>query len=162
MDTTILLFAIFGVILWLDNKHRNARIKERWSSLGNKPQIIVQHKSAVRTTKKFTADDIAIVKDILESYKNPVVNPENKDISDETIDAVVDKRIAEEKQKDLFNVDKILASMVQEIDDAKMALKRLGYNKVHVDKAVEKVVINTYIFLTSEDIVKKALPILNN
>ena len=142
MDTPILLFAIFGIILWLDYKRRNARIKEKWEQLGKKSKSV---------TLPFKSDIDTTMQHLIEYVE------QNKVDEDTEV-----KNVISEEPDSIYDINKILTDMTEQINDAKKALKQLGYTKVKIEDSVTKVLSNTDTFLESEEIVKKSLNILNN
>jgi hypothetical protein len=148
MDSGLIFFIIAGIILWVDYKRRNANIKRRWESIQT---------PIPPTLKPLTLDDLSddsvnmlkVISSVLISGEEPPVQ-EDPDSDDEILKETI-REVMEE-----------LETSPEEINDATMALKRLGYKPAQIKKVITIINSTTNGQLNSTELVTRALPILNN
>lgn len=138
MDTfLILLFICVGIVYW-DSKRRNKNISKTWENAFKN-----------QTAKPIVEiDETEMLKVINEALKNNEIELSEED--DIALAESIDEIMEVEKEVPDFSAD-----------DARGALKKLGYKKAEIKKAITIVLSQADGGLTSSDIVTKALQILN-
>ena len=138
MDTfLILLFICVGIVYW-DSKRRNKNIWKTWENV-----------FANQSAKKEETPDVT---EMLEVINNAIENNEIE-LSEEDDIALA------ESIDEIMEVEKEVPDF--SADDARGALKKLGYKKAEIKKAITIVLSQADGGLTSSDIVTKALQLLN-
>ena len=155
MDTSIIIFTIFGIILWVDSKRRRKRRQEMWDFAKNyKPvdmSVTLKSQKEVEVEikeKELKAMLLELRNELLKA--TPVPSTENED------DAILKETIQEVIQEMQVPKDDII------VQDAEVALKKLGYKQFAIKKAIHTILESSDGTPSSSDIVKRALTILNN
>lgn len=152
MDTPILLFAIFGIILWLDHKRRNTRIKKRWESVGGYKPFSLPTPEPMPNSKEFI-EVLKLLNEIKEERESKQITPELSD-DDAVLNETIDEVLTEMKWKEPATDNEIN----KRYGDAATALRKLGYKANQIKVVLQKVRSENEI-LTTEEIVTKALPL---
>jgi hypothetical protein len=133
MDTSIILFIIFGLIVWFDAKRRSKTIAQRWEDVGGKLTVFSKPKPKIETFIEL-------------KFMNA---PENVD---EDEDDIIIKEAVKE----------VMAQKV-DTSDAESALRRLGYKQRDITKVIKIITEETLSGgKSTEDIITKALAFLNS
>ena len=148
MDTPILIFVIFGLILWIDSKRRNKRIQKRWEEVGGwKPFQLPQVKLEPVPTTAELEDTLWKLHEELTGNKRPEEPETSPDVDDIAL-----KETIQEVIKELTPPNTLVVA------DAETGLQKLGYKKLQIRKAIASLNI---AHKTSAEIITEALPILN-
>lgn len=138
MDNFLIFLIIACVILWWDRRKRNKAMSKAWENIGIKENTYLEFPTQkIPETPKMSPEELM---EILNSWQG-ILSPEQTD--DELIHNLVNDVLKEMPS--------------EEMNDAKSALKALGYKDKDIKKAVSEMTGN----MKSGEIVTSALRILN-
>jgi hypothetical protein len=132
MDTSIILFIIFGLIVWLDAKRRSKKIAQRWEDVGGKQTMFSKPRPKIETFIEL-------------KFMNA---PEDVDEDEDDIEPEEVKIIP------------LHTPINTEVAEA--ALYKLGYRKTKIKKVVKTLIEKSDGKSTDIEIIKQALSILNS
>lgn len=150
MDTSILIFTIFGIILWIDNKRRNKRIKVAMD-------FARQYKTPRTKVVSIETPDEDEIKNMLLEIRTDLLKDEKVISVDTNDDDAILKETIQEVIKEMEVPKNNLA-----VQDAEIALKKLGYKQLQIKKSIHTILETSDEIPSSSDIVTRALTILNN
>ena len=175
MDSFLVILLVIGLIAWLENTRLNKSIRQAWKNLEDKPivQSLKNPQSLIKIRKYLRQDvEIELLKlGIDATHDDESLKPNSKEeqalseiLSGYTITMnpsvreVVDKVVI--KLKTPKKTTK-LNTTSNEMNDAKSALKSLGYKDVEIKKVTNEIVNTMGSTMKSGEIITAALRILN-
>lgn len=145
MDNFLIFLLIAIAIVWWDSSRRNKRIKKAKEDIGiyHGEYTYEPIEMPVKNKYDFSPEKYeSIFEELMEEFKDISTQEES------TIEGTVDEILKE-------------MTSTEDINNAKKALKKLGYKNGEIAKAVKQITVDKSVSLTSSEIVTFALVLLN-